>query len=83
LALPIIIFVGVLLLAAAVVLARRPAGGVADASGAPQIAVDLQKIDYGYVPFGNDKQFSIKVTNTGDGVLRFKDKPYIEILEGC
>jgi hypothetical protein len=72
----------VLLIAAAFLLARRGDGG-AEARGTPQIAVDQQKIDYGYVPFGNNKQFTIKVTNTGDGDLRFKQKPYIEILEGC
>ncbi len=59
---------------------RGVAGG---AGGTPQIAVDKQKIDYGYVKYGNDESFTIKVTNAGDGVLRFKEKPYIEVLEGC
>jgi hypothetical protein len=30
-----------------------------------------------------NKTFAIKVTNTGDGLLRFKEKPYIQVLEGC
>jgi hypothetical protein len=51
--------------------------------GTPSIAVDQQKIDYGDVKFGVNKTFAIKVTNTGDGKLRFKEKPYIEVLEGC
>jgi hypothetical protein len=51
--------------------------------GAPSIMVDQQKIDYGDVKFEVNKTFAVKVTNTGDGTLRFKEKPYIEVLEGC
>jgi len=54
-----------------------------DGGGTPSIAVDQQKIDYGDVKFGVNKTFAIKVTNTGDGTLRFKEDPYIEVLEGC
>lgn len=75
---------GAVLIAAAIfVLLNQKGGGGGTGAGAPQIAVDQQKIDYGYVKFGNNEQFNIKVTNTGDGVLRFKQKPYIEVLEGC
>jgi len=51
--------------------------------GTPSITVDQQKIDYGDVKFNVNKTFAIKVTNTGDGTLRFKEAPYIEVLEGC
>jgi len=54
-----------------------------DGGGTPSIAVDQQKIDYGDVKFNVEKTFAIKVTNTGDGTLRFKENPYIEVLEGC
>jgi len=54
-----------------------------DGSGTPSIAVDQQRIDYGNVKFGVEKSFTIKVTNTGDGTLRFKEDPYIEVVEGC
>lgn len=70
---------GVLLIIAVFFFANR--GG--DGGGTPSIAVDQQKIDYGDVKFGVNKTFAVKVTNTGDGTLRFKEKPYIEVLEGC
>ena len=54
-----------------------------DGGGTPSIAVDQQKINYGDVKFGVNKTFAIKVTNTGDGTLRFKEDPYIEVVEGC
>jgi hypothetical protein len=54
-----------------------------DDNGTPSIAVDQQKIDYGDVKLGVNKSFAIRVTNTGDGALRFREEPYIEILEGC
>jgi hypothetical protein len=77
---PIVTFGGILLILAVFLFANRGGG---EGGGTPQIAVDQQKIDYGYVRFGNNKSFTIKVTNTGDGALRFKEKPYIRVLEGC
>lgn len=74
---------GVLLVAAAFLFTNRSGGGGGDSGGTPSIAVDQQKIDYGYVKFGENRQFTLKVSNTGDGTLRFKEKPYIEVLEGC
>lgn len=69
---------GGLLLIAAILFANRSGGG-----GTPSISTDQQKIDYGDVNFGVEKSFAIQVTNTGDGTLRFKEQPYIEVLEGC
>lgn len=54
-----------------------------DDNGTPSIVVDQQEIDYGDVKLGVNKSFAIRVTNTGDGTLRFREEPYIEILEGC
>ncbi len=70
---------GVLLVLAVFLLARQNGNG----GGTPAIAVDQKQIDYGDVKFGTEKTFTVKVTNTGDGTLRFKEEPYIEILEGC
>jgi len=72
---------GVMLVIAAFLFARQGGGG--DGGGTPAIAVDQQKIDYGDVKFGVNKTFAVKVTNTGDGTLRFKEEPYIQVLEGC
>jgi hypothetical protein len=71
---------GALLLLVAVLFANRAGGNV---SGSPKLSVDQDKIDYGYVKFGENRQFALKVTNAGDGTLRFKEDPYIEVLEGC
>jgi len=70
---------GGLLLLAAILFARNGWGG----GGTPVIAVDQQKIDYGYVKYGETRSFAVKLTNTGDGILRFKEGPYIEVVEGC
>jgi hypothetical protein len=73
---------GILLVVAAAVFAISGAFG-GDSGGTPRLVVDQEKIDYGDVHFGVNKTFSIKVTNAGDGLLRFKEKPYIQVLEGC
>ena len=74
-----VVFGGILLIVAAFFFANQGKDG----GGTPSIVVDQQKIDYGDVKFNVNKTFAIKVTNTGDGTLRFKEEPYIEILEGC
>ena len=71
---------GILVVAAAFLFARQGGG---DGGGTPSIAVDQQQIDYGDQHFGTNLTFAVKVTNTGDGNLRFKEKPYIQVLEGC
>ncbi len=83
---PLVAFGSILLIVAAVLFARKagtPPQAASQGSGGGRIAVDQQKIDYGYVKFGNDETFRIKVTNTGSGPLSFADQPYIEVLEGC
>ena len=70
---------GILLVVAVFLLARQNGGG----GGAPIITVDQQRIDYGDVKFNTNKNFAIIVTNLGDDTLRFKEEPYIQVLEGC
>ncbi|MCG3141713.1 MAG: hypothetical protein HDKAJFGB_03029 [Anaerolineae bacterium] len=76
----LLLALGGVFVALAVILFARQGG---DGGGTPSIAVDQQLIDYGDVKFNVEKTFAIKVTNTGDGTLRFKEEPYIEVLEGC
>ncbi|WKZ34988.1 MAG: hypothetical protein QY332_15335 [Anaerolineales bacterium] len=71
---------GGVFVALAVFLFARQGG---DGGGTPSIAVDQRLIDYGDVKFSVEKTFAIKVTNTGDGTLRFKEEPYVEVVEGC
>ncbi len=77
---PLVAFGGILLIAAAFLFTNQGGGS---AGGTPSIAVDQQKIDYGDQHFNTNLTFTIKVTNTGDGVLRFTEDPYIEVVEGC
>jgi hypothetical protein len=72
---------GVLLIAAALFMAFGEGGD--SGGGTPALAVDKQTIDYGDVKLATNLTFEIKVTNTGDGTLRFNEKPYIEVREGC
>jgi hypothetical protein len=51
--------------------------------GTPSIAVDQERIDFGYIKLGEYRSFKIKVTNNGDGTLQFIETPYIEIVQGC
>ena len=77
---PLVVFGGILLIVAAFFFANQDGE---DGGGTPSIAVDQQLIDYGDVKFNVEKTFAIKITNTGDGTLRFTEEPYIEVLEGC
>jgi hypothetical protein len=80
---PVVWFIGcgVLLIAAASFLAFGSGGD--SGGGTPALTVDQQTIDYGDVKLDTNLSFEIKVTNTGDGTLRFKEVPYIQVLEGC
>ena len=73
---------GIALVATAAFLVIRRADG-ASAGGTPHLEVARQLVDYGYVKLGETRTINISVTNTGDGVLRFKEKPYVEVVEGC
>ena len=73
---------GIFLIAAALFLAFGGSND-ADESGTPVLAVDQETIEYGDVKFNTNLTFEIEVTNTGDGTLKFKETPYIQVREGC
>ena len=77
----ILMFGGALLVAAGILFGVQWLGGRND--GTPVLAVDQEVIQYGDVKFNVPITFTIKVTNTGDGTLRFTEEPYIEVREGC
>lgn len=78
----ILMFAGALLLAAGIIFGLQRIGGDS-AGGTPALAVDQEVIDYGDVRLNTNLTFEIKVTNTGDGTLKFREDPYIEVLDGC
>jgi hypothetical protein len=77
----VIAVVAVALVASAVFFISKP--GTDYSGGTAAITVDQQNIDMGYIKLGEYRTIKIKVTNTGDGVLRFKEAPYLEVVEGC
>lgn len=77
-----VLLVAIVAVAAGYYLANRR-GLRPHGSGPPQIAVDQQKIDYGYVRFGTNKSFDLTVTNVGGAPLRFTEPPYLKVLAGC
>jgi hypothetical protein len=84
--LPLIIVAGVALIVAAVVSGNNPAPATRPASevkGAPALKVDKEKVDFGNVTLGRTVEVKFEVTNVGDQPLSFKEKPYVEVAEGC
>jgi hypothetical protein len=76
-----LVALGVVLIIGAVFVFSNDAS--ADRGGTPAITVEEQNIDLGYIKLGEYRSLNINVTNTGAGTLRFKEQPYIEVLEGC
>ncbi len=75
--------VGLLLIAAWAVWSSRQVNQGPELSGPPRLAVETTLIDYGSVRLGTPIHTEIKITNTGGEALVFKEKPYIEVREGC
>jgi hypothetical protein len=78
---PLVALGGVLLIAVIVFWAANNQNN--NHGGTPKLTVDRQVIDFGNLKDFTDKTFSITVTNTGTGILSFKEKPYVQVVEGC
>ena len=53
------------------------------ATGGPALQVDKENLDFGSVTLGQTVEAKFDVTNVGDQPLRFTQKPYVEVVEGC
>ncbi len=51
--------------------------------GAPAVAVDNEKFDYGDIQLGRMVKTEFQVTNVGSEDLRILKRPYVEVKEGC
>jgi amino acid transporter len=52
--------------------------------GAPGIYLDRDFFDFGDVTLGKEPvRVVVRVTNVGDQPLKFREPPYLEVLEGC
>lgn len=83
---PLLLMIGgLLLLVGAVFAFNRPSQPKApiEVTGAPSLKVDQKEINLGDVKLGKKVEVSFQLTNVGDQTLRFSEKPYVEVLEGC
>jgi hypothetical protein len=83
--LPLIIVAGLAVIVVAIISSNNTANvkPAPEVSGAPALKVDKEKVDLGNVKLGQTVSVSFDVTNVGDQPLRFKERPYVEVVEGC
>ena len=84
--LPLIIVAGVVLIGAALLSGNSDTAAPSvspQVTGAPALTVDKDKVDFGNVTLGQTVEVKFEVTNVGDQPLRFNEKPYVEVVEGC
>jgi hypothetical protein len=85
--LPLIIVAGVVLIGAALLSgasSNTAAPSVTpQVTGAPALTVDKDRVDFGNVTLGRTVEVKFEVTNAGDQPLRFNEKLYVEVVEGC
>ncbi len=79
-----LLLAGALVLGTAALLVWRgsPSAGTTT-SGSPSLKVDQEKVDLGDVRLGQTVSVAFELTNTGEAPLRFREAPYVEVVEGC
>lgn len=86
--LPLLVVLGGILLAGVALFAlwkaQNPAQSVpVEVSGQPSLKVDRDFVDFGDVHLGKVVSVAFDIANVGDKTLRFNEKPYVEVVEGC
>jgi hypothetical protein len=74
-----LVLLGALLLLRPADEAPAPAAG----GGAPRLAVDQEKIDFGDVKYNTPVKATFRLTNEGDGTLQIIGEPVVAVVEGC
>jgi len=54
-----------------------------EVQGAPALKADKEGVNLGEVKLGQTVEVSFQIANVGDQPLRFAEKPYVEVREGC
>jgi len=54
-----------------------------EVKGSPSLKVSQDKVDLGDVKLGKTVSVDFQLANIGDKILRFSEKPYVEVVEGC
>jgi hypothetical protein len=79
-----LLLAGALVVGTAALLAWRGALPASTTTGgAPSLKADKEKVDLGDVRLGQTVSVAFELTNTGAAPLRFREAPYVEVVEGC
>lgn len=54
-----------------------------EVKGSPSLQISQDKVDLGDVKLGKTVSVDFQLANVGDQTLRFSEKPYVEVVEGC
>ncbi len=54
-----------------------------EVQGAPALKANREAVNLGEVKLGQTVEVSFQIANVGDQPLRFAEKPYVEVREGC